>query len=192
MLRHVEGNANCKNHCQCGKAEKLEVDPDIGRKEIGNREVDAADEGEKEDPEILHGAPGRIRHVDLTLHQSAHEISPRKVSVDEDRAEDPVEDRGLPLDEHFVLEPERESAEDDDHRKADPEHRFDAPSFDFEPADLAEGGENRHDGREENGRRHGCDAFAHGGLRKRERVRGEVLGELEGREKENDGKEVEE
>ena len=132
-------------------------------------------------------------HFDLGLGEKhADEVSARDVAVDEDAAEDPVEDRGLPLDEHLVAKIEREAAEDDDDGEADPEHRLDLAAAQHEPTHLQEGGGDGDDGGDEDRSGHGGEALAHKALGKRDGGVGLVLGDLEGREEEDDGEEVEE
>ena len=181
-----EAKRNCKNECHPHEPEELEVDPGVGRTRVGDKEVDDPGDEEEADPGPLHDVPAALFHDDLAPEERLDEVAVRRAAVKEDRPENPVEDRGLPLDEEFVLEPQREAPEDDDHREADPEHRLDLLAAHEEPCDLQDRRENRHDRRDEDG-----DLLGRG-IRENERGKlgarvGEEFGAFEGREKENDG-----
>ena len=138
LFCHPDGNANCKYHCQRQEAEKLKVNPDIGREGIGDSQINESREDEEPNPHVLQFRPSGFRHLDLALHEKTDEIFLHEVAVDENRGKKPVENRGLPFDEPLVLEIKREAAEKHDHAQADPERRFDFLAFDFEVADLQE------------------------------------------------------
>lgn len=45
-------------------------------------------------------------------------------TAQKDSAKDPVKDRGFPFDEHFIMKPDRQRAEDQDDGNRNPQHRI--------------------------------------------------------------------
>ncbi len=108
-----------------------------------------------------------------------------------DRRKDPVEDRGLHLDESGVVKDEREGAEHHDDRKRYPQHGFGALSFQKYKRYLNEGGDDRDRGGRKHRRLLGVQGAAQHGLQPRGERVSVGLPQLEGGEKEDDGEEVE-
>lgn len=68
-------------------------------------------------------------------------------TAQKDSAKDPVKDRGFPFDEHFIMKPDRQRAEDQDDGNRNPQHRIDLLTAYKFHADLKK----RHDYRSSRG-----------------------------------------
>src|SRR5439155_4405032 len=139
-LRQIAGNRGHGSDRQqeehAHRTPDLEVDPRCGRVVGCDVEVHATHGQEKGDPYPCHPRPHRIRKGYL-LQQRADQVPAEPESSHrQDRGEQPIEDRRLPLDESLVVKQQRGATEDRDDREAQPMHDLDLASPPAKIGDL--------------------------------------------------------
>ena len=106
----IESKSNCKKKCQAQKPEELEVYPNIHAEAIGDSQIDKTDDDEKAQTEVLNIAPGVLRQSDAR-ENFLNVILLREASEKKDRGKEPIQKRGLPLNEGGILKGDRHAAE---------------------------------------------------------------------------------
>ena len=167
MAAEVERLSHHEHQHQAHAAEHLEVDPGVGVEVEGHPQVKHAHAREEQRPGPAQGAPDGVGQFHLGAHQRLDEVlAKEQLPASQDGAHQPVQDRGLPLDEFLVVGDECGAAKKHDDRQADPLHGLDLAVAQPQVGDLHHRGGDRHAGGDIDAR------------------------ELEGREEQDDGEKV--
>lgn len=141
VARQIECLKDDKHHRQTEHAEELEVDPGVAVEMAHDVEIGRAHPEKEEHPAQIQPPPHLFRQGQVGTHEPldggplADELAGQKR-----RAEEPVDNGRLPLDELFVLKIEGQTAEDDNDYQGDELHRGHLAGADPGDGDLHQGG----------------------------------------------------